>query len=310
MARKTWAAGDKVLADDINENFNLSINFGGDGSDGALNVTTGTTNIDVAGANIVVKQYTTINIANGATLSISNPASTGTILIIKVQVTTTIAGKIDLKGKGASQSTNPFTRQFFDNVSTTGGTAFSLANLYDLNLIYFLKRYNIFCGAGGTGTTSGASYSIGGSGGGGLYMEVNGDVDFAATGIIDVSGTNAGVVYLGPGQTSCGGGGGGAVGSALITYNGNLTNSGTATQAGGNGAAGDYSYIGGDIAGGSGAGSYGAGGTAASGGAGGDGSDGSGGGGGGLNYPDGEKRAGGTGATTTKAIKFIANTLY
>lgn len=77
----------------------------GDGSDGALNVTSGTTSIDAAGANVVVKQYTSINVSSGATLNVTNPAASGTILILKSQGDVTFAGTVDLRNCGSTGGT-------------------------------------------------------------------------------------------------------------------------------------------------------------------------------------------------------------
>lgn len=77
----------------------------GDGSDGALSVPSGTTTLDAAGANILVKQYTSISISSGATLTISNPASDGTILILLCQGNVTIDGTINMASMGATGGT-------------------------------------------------------------------------------------------------------------------------------------------------------------------------------------------------------------
>jgi len=84
------------------DNIEVGAKFGGTGSDGALSVTTGTTNIDAASAAYVVKNYTSLSISNGATLGLINPHASGTLLHIKVSGNFTWDGKIDLKGDGAS----------------------------------------------------------------------------------------------------------------------------------------------------------------------------------------------------------------
>jgi len=66
----------------------------GDGSDGALNITTGTTNITAG-----IKKYTSINISTGATLGTSSSDSSETIILL-CQGDVTINGTINLKGKG------------------------------------------------------------------------------------------------------------------------------------------------------------------------------------------------------------------
>ena len=54
-----------------------------DGSDGDLNISSGTTTLDLGGVSTFVKNYASINIASGATLTFSNPANNGTIIIIR-----------------------------------------------------------------------------------------------------------------------------------------------------------------------------------------------------------------------------------
>lgn len=63
----------------------------GNGSDGALNVSSGTTTIDG------LKQYTSVDVASGATLTCN--ANNG-VLVILVQGEVTIAGALNLNGKG------------------------------------------------------------------------------------------------------------------------------------------------------------------------------------------------------------------
>jgi hypothetical protein len=69
MAKKIWVAGDQVLAADLNGNFK----FGGTGADGALSVSSGNTNIDAAGAAILVKNYTSISITGTGSVTLINP---------------------------------------------------------------------------------------------------------------------------------------------------------------------------------------------------------------------------------------------
>jgi len=59
--------------------------FGGDGSDGALDTSGGTVNIDLGSASVVTKNYTTINVATN-NLTFSNPATKGTIVNLKATV--------------------------------------------------------------------------------------------------------------------------------------------------------------------------------------------------------------------------------
>lgn len=80
--------------------------FGGDGSDGALTITTGTTTIDLANAKITVKNYSTVSITGDGKLAFSNPHPTGSFVFIKCQANATLTSSstsmIDLVGMGAA----------------------------------------------------------------------------------------------------------------------------------------------------------------------------------------------------------------
>ena len=78
--------------------------FGGDGSDGALSISSGTTTIDLSSAAITIKNYTSISITGTGALAFSNPATTGSIVILKSQGNVTITSSatraIDLRSLG------------------------------------------------------------------------------------------------------------------------------------------------------------------------------------------------------------------
>lgn len=75
----------------------------GDGRDGALNVTSGTTTIDCTGlGNLIIKQYTSFNVSAGATLAFSNVPVGGIVFIPMVQGNYTCAGTIDLSACGSA----------------------------------------------------------------------------------------------------------------------------------------------------------------------------------------------------------------
>lgn len=80
----------------------ISSKFGGNGSDGALTVTSGTTNIDLGGNFIVVKNYTSISITGTGAVTFSNPHSLGTYIILKSQgsITITSSASIGLDASG------------------------------------------------------------------------------------------------------------------------------------------------------------------------------------------------------------------
>ena len=157
--------------------------FGGDGSDGALSVTSGTTTLDANGANILVMNYTSINIATSTILTIENKASNGTILILKSQGDVTIEGKINLEGFGGAIDTTGF--GILDGLAThdggagvasasdgaaglagTGGVIFGLKELYttpDATRLY-RKVLNIATGSGGNTGGAGSRHENPGGG--------------------------------------------------------------------------------------------------------------------------------------------------
>jgi len=79
--------------------------FGGDGSDGALSITSGTTTNDLSNAKITYFNYSTIAITGTGVLAFSNPHATGSIVIIKCTGTVTLTSSatpmIDMSGMGA-----------------------------------------------------------------------------------------------------------------------------------------------------------------------------------------------------------------
>ncbi len=247
--------------------------FGGDGSDGALSISSGTTNIDASGANFVVKNYTSISITGTATLGLTNPASDGTILILKSQGDVTIENDIDLTGDGGSggagashgagsDGTNGFSI-LDDSVTNAGGggdegltpgggPAGTVGAQLGLRAFYptpdegrlYRRFMNVACGSGGGGGGSDPdgvdAGGAGGNGGGALIIECGGALDFDAAGIIYVDG-EAGSAAASGTSSSGGGGGGGSAGMALLLYNSLTDNSGTINARGGAGGAGGSS---------------------------------------------------------------------
>lgn len=250
------------------------VKFGGTGADGALSVTSGTTTIDCANAAVVIKNYTTISISVGATLAFSNPATTGTTIILKATGNVTIAGTIDASTMGAEGgagggiatdgSIGTTALGILDDTTThygfggdyiagnpsvggAGGAIYANKFLYT-NTVQRLARlgFNICPGSGGgggggPGADTNTSVGVaGGRGGGALIIQCGGAWNF--TGTINTSGSN-GTTASAAGTTNGnskggGGGGGGAAGFFLGIYNTLTASSGTVTASGGTGGAG------------------------------------------------------------------------
>lgn len=231
--------------------------FGGDGSDGALSISSGTTTLDAAGAKVLTKNYTSISITGTAKLTIQNPHASGTILILKsmgnVTITSTQPG-IDLQGMGGTGGTagvagtvaagilfsadTPNGKAGSSGTGGAGGGAVSNSEFYT-NTEDKLHRHviNVVPGSGGAGGIDGfaANAGTGGRGGGALIIECGGALNF--TGSIRTSGAN-GTAGGTSSRSGSGGGGGGSAGMYVILYNILTAASGTVTSAGGDGGAG------------------------------------------------------------------------
>ncbi len=256
--------------------------FGGDGSDGALAITTGTTTISLGNAAIVVKNYTSISITGDGKLAFSNPHANGTIVILKSQgnvtLTSSTAPCLDVSGMGAAAGTggaqnnngtagsNP---NFVLDATAHGGGKGNVGAASDVagvilsttgiipytNAANTLWRrvINVIPGAGGgggagsgTGGSGSAAGGNGGRGGGGLVIECGGAWNFTTALGISVAGI-VGVAAAATGGTNAGagGGGGGAAGMSLVLYNTLTASSGTINTAGGAGGAGAFGGAGG-----------------------------------------------------------------
>jgi len=258
--------GDYLLWDGSNLSSNKFIltgigAFGGDGSDGALSISSGTTTLDVGAARVFIKNYTSISIIGTGKLAFSNPHSSGTIIILKSQgdviLTSSTVSLIDVSGMGAAGGANvnnaagnPGTNGFNilkptnkglggggnNNTGGAGGTGETM----ELDL--FPKIIKVSTGAGGGAggdDTASASWvgGDGGAGGGGLIIECRGSLNF--TGTIWSKGNNGGdgsdtVTDV----SASGGGGGGAGGMVAVLYNTLTANTGTIDVTGGTGGAG------------------------------------------------------------------------
>jgi hypothetical protein len=229
--------------------------FGGSGVDGALNISSGVTNLDCGGSLIFVKNYTSISITGTASLTFSNPHANGTIVVIKSQgdvvITSSTGPAITLNNMGGAIGTNGHGLVKYTLVGAGGG----IHNTPSISG----KFLNLYTGAGG-GNGSGAWIpGAGGRGSGSLYIECGGN--WNVTSNISLVGTNGNngagggssneFASGGPGGsskedggspgnayiTSPGGGGGGGGGGVFIgIYNGSLiANSGNVSVSGGSG---------------------------------------------------------------------------
>lgn len=282
------------------------LRFGGTGADGALTITSGTTTIDLGGAQHVIKNYTSISITGTGALAFSNPHASGTIIVLKSQGNVTITSSatpaIDTRGMGATTATDG-SLMFIKSTKgsgTTAGVQWSPIH----NAAVMIATKSVFVGAGsggGTGTPhSGGANGAGGRGGGGLYIECAGALN--GTGTINTSGSNGANGVSG----EAGGGGGGSAGLCVIIYGSLTANTLTITAIGGTGGTA-INASSGDATGGGGAGGLGGAGGTGSGGVGGDaGGTGAGSAGGGTS---GGNRAGGTAGTSTGGF-VIANTEF
>lgn len=238
-----------------------TIKFGGTGADGALSISSGTTNIDLSNAAVLIKNYTSISIIGTGALTFTNPSTSGTIVIFKsqgaVSLTSSAAPMIDLRllgaagGAGFSGANGNGTvgSKAVSTVGTclggTGGVSGTTVNAGGVgtNIVMTLagmiasKQIPVFAGAGGGGggTSTGSVGGAGGKGAGGIYIECGGALNFTTAGGISIAGA-AGVA--GSGGTNSGGGGGGASGSCVILYTTLTAASGTVTVTAGAGAGG------------------------------------------------------------------------
>lgn len=124
----------------------------GDGSDGSLAYTTGTTNV----SNTKIWQATGYSISSGAVVGVLTQNSP---YLVKVAGDVTISGKIDLKGKGGAGSAN-------QNNLSNGGNSGSNGNSY-LSTPYSALFTGPTGGGGGGREGTGNNGTDGGSGGGG-----------------------------------------------------------------------------------------------------------------------------------------------
>lgn len=125
-------------------------NFAGDGSDGALTVTSGVTNIDLGAAQVVIKQYTSISITGTGSVTFSNPHANGTIIILKSQggvtLTSSTIPNLDASGMGGAGGAGGGTSTAGSSQQNNGGTSASIVTNYQ-------DSTSSSVGVGGTGNS-------------------------------------------------------------------------------------------------------------------------------------------------------------
>ena len=180
--------------------------FGGDGSDGALAITTGTTDIDVGGVAVYIKNYTSISITGDGKLTFSNPHANGTIVILRSQgvvvSTSSATPNIDVSAMGGAAGSGGAanggaagdgseSNSVIDDDEThggnkggigicgdaqPGGAAGSAGTIYILKKLYLAdatdpytnRNMILACGSGGAGGAGGGCNFTNGGGVGGI----------------------------------------------------------------------------------------------------------------------------------------------
>ena len=174
---KRWYRPDVYRTDLATQTYvGTKIKFGGTGADGALAITSGTTTIDLGGAQVFVKNYTSISITGTGALAFTNPHANGTTVILKSQgdvtITSSASAAIDVSSLGSA------------GVTLRGGTS--------------------------------------GRGGGALYVECAGSLNFASPAVIKANGGDATQSTQQNGKNA-----GGGPGAVLMLYNTLTANTGT-----------------------------------------------------------------------------------
>ncbi|MEK6798241.1 MAG: hypothetical protein AABZ12_04695 [Planctomycetota bacterium] len=234
----------------VADNASVGARFGGTGADGALNLVSGTTTLDLAGALFVIRNYTSISITGTGKLTFTNPNANGTIIILKSKGTVTLASSqvpmIDASNLGAMGGAAQASPGGNGNDGADGTGAFVLATHYGTQGL--VGSIGLFGGAGGTGgapITSMGTLNINGKlvpiacgagGGGGARGDNSGRYGpgGGGGGSIVNAGADGSWTTSGQGGAGAGGRGGGAL---YIECAGAYNCSGTITVAAQNGGA-------------------------------------------------------------------------
>ena len=206
---------------------NGTIQYGGDGSDGALVSATTLVTVDLGGLSYVVKNYSSISITGTGSVKFINAAATGTVIVVKCQglmtltsstipnlsasgaggmggaggnVSGTVTGTNGNTGIGALDASIHYgAGATSTTVPSTGGLILANTPFYTKNAYELSRGITLACGSGGggggavTGNGSGgaitgtANGGAGGNGGGVLIIEC-GSINFTVSGGISVNG--------------------------------------------------------------------------------------------------------------------------
>lgn len=231
--------------------------FGGDGTDGALTVTSGTTTVDLGGAKVAIKQYSSVSITGTGKVEYTNPHATGTLFILKcsgdVTITSTSNPAIKFLGgvaggaggtsgandlaEGSDGQINPFVKT--DKGAAVNSYNFSVSLYNSSDTAYSSKYPFMFVGTGGqsgewkddaglAGTTG-----DGGQGGGAIVIECAGAWNCTSTYAVSVAGSDGGTGSRTSGFGTMAGGGGGAGGSFVAFVKSITANTGSIILTGG-----------------------------------------------------------------------------
>lgn len=255
-----------IYRTDLADNATISSRLlrGGDGSDGALSISSGTTNIDLGGARVFVKNYTSISITGTANITFTNPHANGTVIIFRSQgdvtITSSATPAIELSSLGpvAGVGGNGVSGGGTDGNPGTNGT---IANTFSAALWDGTNSTNGKLGGQGTGGGSGAST-------GGTVLTNTGPKTIKDIlrnmlfgtffGSVGASGAGGGSGRASGGTSGKAGDGGRGGGSFILDCGGALNFTGQIWAKGANGA---NANAGSGASGGSGGGGGGAGGT-------------------------------------------------
>lgn len=212
--------------------------FGGTGADGPLVISSGTTTLDIGGAAYFVRNYTSIEISGTGQLNFVNPNDNGTIIILRSQGDVELSSSspsIDASGMGGQPTGTRVGRNNLGDAAAAGGVDWYLVP------VLASRQVRVTTGSAGAPASTYTAWqtvsedTLGGAGGGALWMEVGGALDFSGSVAADgLDGMDA--------ATGCAGGaGGGSGGQVVILYNELTSDAGVLTNAGGAGGDGDWS---------------------------------------------------------------------